>query len=188
MQFRTLGQLVALALGALALLACDTLDVERVQPGAAPVAFSTYAWGQSSLSEDTGAAAQLVELDEDLRTAVAALMQSRGYRLVNDPTGADMVMDYQVAIIEEEFASEAENSSWEAQFDSNAQRGVVELPSQVGAPRVILTLGLGRPGGRVIWGGSATKLLARPENAEERRRTLNTAVQELLLDLPAAAY
>lgn len=186
MQFGTLGRLMVLALGAVALMACETLNVERVQPAEAPVAFSTYAWGQSSLGETPGAAAQLVELDEDLRATVAGLMQSRGYRLVEDPTTADMVMDYQVAIVEEEFASDTENSSWDAQFDSNAQRGVVELPSQTGAPRVTLTLGLGRPGGRVIWGGNATKLLARPENREERRRVLNTAVQELLRDLPPA--
>ncbi|WP_237067556.1 DUF4136 domain-containing protein [Microbulbifer guangxiensis] len=188
MQFGTLGRLTVLALGALALMACETLDVERVQPAEAPVAFSTYAWGQSSLNETPGAAARLVELDEDLRDTVAALMQSRGYRLVEDPTTADMVMDYQVAIFEEEFAGDGDNPSWDAQFDSNAQRGVVELPSQAGAPRVILTLGLGRPGGRVIWGGNATKLLARPENREERRRVLNAAVQELLRDLPAATY
>lgn len=180
------GLLAATVFGAALLAGCETMQLERVEPRTAPVAFYTYAWGQSALGETPQASAQLVELDEALRTAVAEAMLSRGYRLIEDPTQADMVMDYQVAVVEEQFSGDPQNTSWEAQFDSNTPRGVVELPSRTGAPRVTLTLGLGPAGGMALWGGSATKLLTRPEDPKERRRILNTAVQELLRDLPPA--
>ncbi|MCA0899595.1 DUF4136 domain-containing protein [Microbulbifer agarilyticus] len=170
------------------LAGCGTpTKIERIQPQAAPVSFQTYAWGTEALSVDSGAPAQLVELDTELRQAVSALMQSKGYLQVARPEDAQMVVDYQVAVVEEEFASDDKNESWDAQFDSNAQRGVVELPDRSGAPRVTLSVGIGPQNGMPIWGGSATKLMARPEDKNERQRILNNAVGDLLRDLPPAA-
>lgn len=170
----------------LLLAACQDVQVQRVQPAAAPVAFSTYAWGHAALSDVPEASAQLVELDEDMRAAVTAELQARGYRQVADAERADMVVDYQVAVVEEQFSGDPTDPSWDAQFDNNAPQGVVELPARTGAPRVTLSLGIGRADSAPIWGGSATKLLTRPESAEERRRVIGSAVRELLKDLPAA--
>lgn len=177
-------------LGFLALLttACQEVQVQHVEPAQAPVAFSTYAWGQPALAGMPDTTAQLVELDDEMRAAVTAELRARGYREVDDVASADMVVDYQVAIIEEQFVNDDTHPSWNAQFDSNAQSGVVELPTRTGAPRVTLTLGIGRDGGPAIWGGSANKLLARPDDAQQRRRLLGIAVRDLLRDLPPAAY
>ena len=181
-------RLIFLGFLGLLMTACQDVQVQRVEAGPPPVVFSTYAWGQAALSDVPDASAQLVELDEELRAIVVAEMRARGYRLVDDTAQADMVIDYQVAVINEEFVNDDSNPSWDAQFDSNAQEGVVELPQRSGAPRVTLTLGIGREGEPAIWGGSAEKLIARPENAQERQRILGTAVQELLRNLPAAVY
>ncbi|WGL16002.1 DUF4136 domain-containing protein [Microbulbifer bruguierae] len=173
---------------ALGIAGCSShTQIERIESRSAPVSFQTYAWGTEALSADTGAPAQLVELDLELRQVVGALMQARGYRLVDSPESAQMVVDYQIAVVHEEFASEETEESWDAQFDSNAQRGVVELPSRTGAPLVTLSVGVGPQHGMPIWGGSATKLMARPEDKSERQRVLNKAVSELLQDLPPAA-
>ncbi|MEX2961706.1 DUF4136 domain-containing protein [Microbulbifer sp. TYP-18] len=185
MRIEMLARLAAGLLGAALLAGCDTVQTQRIEPRSAPEAFSTYAWGRSGLATVPEASAQLVELDETLRASVSALMSARGYQLIEDPTRADMVMDYQVAVIEEQFAGDPTDSSWDAQFDSNAPSGVVELPARTGAPRFTLTLGLGRPGGMALWGGNATKLMTRPEDANERRRIIDTAVRELLESLPA---
>lgn len=182
MRTRLIGLLTALVLAG-----CETMEVQRVEPRAAPVAFSTYTWGQSALSGAPEASAQLVELDEEMRDAVAAEMRARGYRLVEDDARADMVVDYQVAVIEEQFAGDPTDPRWDAQFDSNAPSGVVELPTRTGASRITLTLGIGRPESPSIWGGSATKLMARGQDGDERRRILNAAVRDLLRDLPPAA-
>ncbi|WP_323846660.1 DUF4136 domain-containing protein [Microbulbifer magnicolonia] len=179
-------RLILMGLFGLLLAGCQEMQVERVEPRSAPVAFSTYAWGQSALGDVPEASAQLVELDEEMRAAVAAELSARGYREEAEPGNADMLVDYQVAVVEEQFSGDPSNPSWDAQFDSNAAQGVVELPARTGAPRVTVTLGIGRPGGAAIWGGSATKLLTRPESAEERQRVIGTAVRELLRDLPAA--
>ncbi|QIL91238.1 DUF4136 domain-containing protein [Microbulbifer harenosus] len=176
---------VVLSLG---LAGCGTpTQIDRIESRSAPVSFQTYAWGTEALSAESGAPAQLVELDSELRQVVGALMQSRGYRQVQGTDNAQMVVDYQISIVEEEFASEDNNTSWDAQFDSNAQRGVVELPDRSGAPRVTLSVGIGPQHGMPIWGGSATKLIVRPEDRSERQRILNNAVGELLRDLPPAA-
>jgi len=176
-------------IGFLSLLAaaCQPVKVQRVEPAQAPVAFSTYAWGQSALSDVPDATAQLVELDDEMRAAVRAELAARGYREVEDSAHADMLIDYQVAIVDEQFVNDDTHPSWNAQFDSNAQSGVVEMPTRSGAPRVTLTLGIGRANGPAIWGGSASKLLARPEDAKARRSLLGSAVRELLQDLPPAA-
>ncbi|WP_308365478.1 MULTISPECIES: DUF4136 domain-containing protein [unclassified Microbulbifer] len=174
-------------LAVLLLAACETMEVQRVEPRVAPVAFSTYTWGPSALGDVPEVSAQLVELDQEMRDVVAAEMGARGYRLVENGAGADMVVDYQVAVIEEQFAGDPTDSSWDAQFDSNATPGVVELPTRTGAPRVTLTLGIGRPGEPSIWGGTATKLMTRSEDAAERRHILSAAVRDLLKDLPPAA-
>ncbi|MCQ3828862.1 hypothetical protein HXX02_05355 [Microbulbifer elongatus] len=178
-----------LALGiALGLAGCGTpTKIERIQSPGAAVAFQTYAWGTEALSADTGAPAQLVELDTELRQVVGGLLQSRGYRQVASTDSAQMVVDYQIAVVEEEFASDDNNESWDSQFDSNAQRGVVELPDRSGAPKVTLSVGIGPQNAMPIWGGSATKLIARPEDKKERQRILNSAVGELLKDLPPAS-
>ncbi|WP_237057195.1 DUF4136 domain-containing protein [Microbulbifer sediminum] len=172
---------------ALLLAGCESTVVERVQPAEAPVSFSTYAWGVAPLGDVPDASAQNVELDDELRQIVRAYMHQRGYRLVEDSAAADMVLDYQVSIVEEEVASEQSNPGWDAQFDSNAPRGTVELPNRTGAPRITLTLEIGRAEGAAIWGGSASKLLARPEDAAERQRLLGAAVREIFKDLPPAA-
>lgn len=178
-----------LACGLVAGLAgCGTpTKIERIEPRTAPVAFQTYAWGTEALSADAGAPAQMVELDTELRQVVSSLLQSRGYRQVASTDSAQMVVDYQIAVVEEEFASDDNNESWDSQFDSNAQRGVVELPDRSGAPKVTLSVGIGPQNAMPIWGGSATKLIARPEDKKERQRILNNAVGELLKDLPPAA-
>jgi hypothetical protein len=183
------GNIFTVALVALAALVvgCETMQLKRVEPRVAPESFSTYAWGQSALSDVPEASAQLVELDEELRTQVEGLMQARGYRLLDDKARADMVMDYQVAVVEEQFAGDPTDSSWDAQFENNVQANVVELPVRTGAPRVTVTLGLGRAGAPAIWGGSASELLTRPENGDERRRILSGAVNQLLRDLPPAS-
>jgi len=173
-------------LGLLLLAGCEDIQVQRVEPAGAPVAFSTYAWGQAALSDAPEASAQLVELDQDMRSVVTAELRARGYREVDDAARADMIVDYQVAVVEEQFAGDPTDPSWDAQFDNNTPEGVVELPTRTGAPRVTLTLGIGRAGSAPIWGGSATKLLTRPEDAAERQRVIGTAVRELLKDLPAA--
>ncbi|SEA09528.1 DUF4136 domain-containing protein [Microbulbifer marinus] len=170
----------------LVLAGCQDMQVERVEPRAAPVPFSTYAWGEAALSDVPEASAQLVELDEEMRAAVSGELRARGYREVDEVARADMLVDYQVAVVEEQFSGDPTDPTWDAQFDSNATKGVVELPERTGAPRVILSLGIGRADGAPIWGGSATKLLTRPESEEERRRIIGTAVRELLRDLPAA--
>ncbi|WP_066961237.1 DUF4136 domain-containing protein [Microbulbifer sp. Q7] len=184
----TITSLFAGLLVAVGLAGCGTpTKIDRIESRSAPVSFQTYAWGTEILTGDTGAPAQLVELDTELRRTVGALMQARGYRQVASVANAQMVVEYQVAVIEEEFASEEENESWDAQFDSNAQRGVVELPDRSGAPRITLSVGIGPQNGMPIWGGSATKLMARPEDKSERQRILNKAVGELLRDLPPAS-
>ncbi|WP_105102150.1 DUF4136 domain-containing protein [Microbulbifer pacificus] len=181
------GLLLSLLL-ALGLAACSSpTQIERIQSRGAPVSFQTYAWGSEALSAESGAPAQLVELDSELRQVVGALMLARGYRQVPSADNAQMVVDYQIAIVEEEFAGDPQNESWDAQFDSNAQRGVVELPARTGAPRVTLSVGIGPQNGMPIWGGSATKLMVRPEDKNERQRILNNAVGDLLRDLPPAA-
>lgn len=167
---------------------CQDMQVQRVDSRAAAVGFSTYAWGQAALSDVPEASAQLVEVDEEMRSAVTAILHARGYRQVADTANADMVVDYQVAVIEEQFSGDPSNPSWDAQFDSNTPSGVVELPARTGAPRVTLTLGIGRADSTPIWGGSATKLLTRPESAAERQRVIGAAVRDLLRDLPVAAY
>ncbi|MBB5211116.1 DUF4136 domain-containing protein [Microbulbifer hydrolyticus] len=184
----TITSLLAGLLTVTGLTGCGTpTQIDRIEPRTAPVSFQTYAWGTEVLTGDTGAPAQLVELDTELRGTVSALLQSRGYRQVQSVDSAQMVVEYQIAVVEEEFASEEENESWDAQFDSNAQRGVVELPDRSGAPRVTLSVGIGPHNGMPIWGGSATKLMARPEDKNERQRILNKAVGELLKDLPPAS-
>lgn len=170
----------------LLLAACQDVQVQRVQPTSAPVAFSTYAWGQAALTDVPEASAQVVELDEEMRAAVTAELQARGYRQVEDAARADMVVEYHVAVVEEQFSGDPKDPSWDAQFDNNAPQDVVELPARTGAPRVTLSLGIGRADSGPIWGGSATKLLTRPESAEERRRVIGTAVRDLLKELPAA--
>ncbi|MCX2778138.1 DUF4136 domain-containing protein [Microbulbifer thermotolerans] len=177
---------VIVGLLGLLLAACQDVQVQRIEPAAAPVAFSTYAWSQAALSDVPEASAQLVELDQEMRAAVTAELQMRGYRQVEDTGSADMLVDYQVAVVEETFSGDPTDPSWDAQFDSNAPAGVVELPARTGAPRVTLTLGIGRADSVPIWGGSATKLLTRPESAEERQRVIGNTVRELLKDLPAA--
>ncbi|MFC6633258.1 DUF4136 domain-containing protein [Microbulbifer taiwanensis] len=177
---------ILMGLFGLLLAGCQDMDVQRVQQGAAPVAFSTYAWGEAALSDVPEASAQLVELDEEMRAAVTAELRARGYREVTEAARADMLVDYQVAVVEEHFSGDPSNPSWDAQFDANAPQDVVELPSRTGAPRVTVSLGIGRAGGAPIWGGSATKLLTRPESAQERQRIIGAAVRELLKDLPAA--
>ena len=183
----TINSLLAGLLTVVGLAGCGTpTQIDRIEPRTAPVSFQTYAWGTEVLTGDTGAPAQLVELDTELRRTVGALMQSRGYRQVPSVDAAQMVVEYQIAVIEEEFASEEENESWDAQFDSNAQRGVVELPTNTGAPRVTLSVGVGRHNGAPLWGGSATKLISQPESAEVRQRLMSRTVGELLKDLPPA--
>ncbi|WOX04497.1 DUF4136 domain-containing protein [Microbulbifer pacificus] len=172
----------------LGLAGCGTpTQIDRIESRSAPVSFQTYAWGTEALSGESGAPAQLVELDAELRQVVGAVMLARGYRQVQGADHAQMVVDYQIAIVEEEFAGDPKDESWDAQFDSNAQRGVVELPARTGAPRVTLSVGIGPQHGMPIWGGSATKLMVRPEDKNERQRILNNAVNELLRDLPPAA-
>ncbi|MFV8781267.1 DUF4136 domain-containing protein [Microbulbifer sp. SA54] len=178
--------LMAALLALAGLTGCSPTQVEKIQPRSAPVAFSTYAWGTEALSATSGSSAQLVELDAELRQVVGALMAARGYRQLDNPANADMVVDYQVAIIEEEFAGDPQNESWDAQFDSNAQANVVELPTRTGAPRVTLGVGIGPANGAAIWGGRATKLITRPEDKAERQRILDRAVAEILEDLPPA--
>ena len=181
-----LAGLMAALLALSSLAGCSTTQVEKIKPRTAPVAFSTYAWGTEALSATSGSSAQLVELDAELRQVVSALMASRGYRQVDSVDRAQMVVDYQIAIIEEEFSGDPQNESWDAQFDSNAPSGVVELPSRTGAPRVTLSVGIGPENGMPIWGGSATKLITRPEDKAERQRILDKAVAELLQELPPA--
>ncbi|WP_160152390.1 DUF4136 domain-containing protein [Microbulbifer sp. ALW1] len=178
--------LVGLAGGALTGCSSPT-QIDRIESRTPPVSFQTYAWGTEVLSADTGAPAQLVELDTELRQTLGALLQSRGYRQVQGVDNAQMVVDYQIAVVEEEFAGDPTNESWDAQFDSNAQSGVVELPSRTGAPRVTLSVGIGPQNAMPIWGGSATKLMVRPEDKNERQRILNKAIGELLQDLPPAS-
>lgn len=173
------------ALALLVLLAgCESMNVSPVQPQAAPVAFSTYAWGRQALEEDSDAPAQLVELDQELREVLTAFMHSRGYQLVTDPARADMLMDYQVVVIEEPFIGEYHDPSWDAQFNNNTPANMAELPVLTSAPQVTVTLGLGQPDGPAIWGGTASELLVRPESASERRRLLNSAARQLLRSLP----
>lgn len=189
MKMMITGRMMIVGFFALALLGgCQEMQVERVKQNGAAVGFSTYAWGQAALSDVPDASAQLVELDEEMRGAVTAELQARGYRQVADNANADMVVDYQIAVIEEQFSGDPSNPSWDAQFDSNSQSGVVELPERTGAPRVTLMLGIGRADSAPIWGGSATKLLTRPESDTERQRIISAAVRDLLRDLPAAAY
>lgn len=184
----TLTSLIAGLLLITGLAGCGTpTQIDRIEPQTPPVSFQTYAWGIEALSGSKGAPAQLVELDTELRQVVGALMQARGYRQVQDLDSAQMVVDYQIAVVEEEFAGDPTNESWDAQFDSNAMPGVVELPSRTGAPRVTLSVGIGPQNGMPIWGGSATKLMVRPEDKSERQRILNNAVDELLKNLPPAA-
>lgn len=178
--------LMAALLALTSLAGCSPTQVEKIQPRTAPVAFSTYAWGTEALSANSGSSAQLVELDAELRQVVGSLMAARGYRQVDSVDNAQMVVDYQIAILEEEFSGDPQNESWDAQFDSNAPSGVVELPSRIGAPRVTLAVGIGPLNGMPIWGGSATKLIVRPEDKKERVRILNSAVSELLSNLPPA--
>ncbi|WP_250464960.1 DUF4136 domain-containing protein [Microbulbifer litoralis] len=182
-------RLILVGLMGLLLAACQDMQVKRVEshPAVAGTRFSTYAWSEASLATTApDAAAQVVELDDEMRAIVSAEMRSRGYREVEDKARADMVVDYQVAVIEQEFAGDPTDPEWDAQFDSNAQQGVVELPERTGAPRVVLTVGIGPDGGAAIWGGSATKLITRPESQEQRRRIIGAAVRDLLRDLPAA--
>jgi len=169
------------------LAGCTSTEINTIEPVAGPVSFSTYAWGSEALTDVGGASsAQMVEMDTELRDIVGALMNARGYVQVDNPAEADMVVDYQVAVIEEQFSSESAEESWDAQFDSNAQRGVVELPTNTGAPRVTLSVGVGRHNGAPLWGGSATKLISQPESAEVRQRLMSRTVGELLKDLPPA--
>ncbi|WP_346837730.1 DUF4136 domain-containing protein [Microbulbifer sp. SAOS-129_SWC] len=179
-------RLILIGFLALITVACQQVKVQRVEPAQAPVAFSTYAWGQSPLGNVPDASAQLVELDDEMRAAVRAELAARGYREVEDSSRADMLVDYQVAIVDEQFVNDDTHPSWDAQFDANAQSGVVDMPNRSGAPRVTLTLGIGRADGPAIWGGSASKLLARPEDAKSRQSLLAAAVRELLKDLPPA--
>ncbi|WP_288131451.1 DUF4136 domain-containing protein [Microbulbifer sp.] len=182
-----LAGLTALLLMLVGLAACTPTQVSTIEPAAGPVQFSTYAWGTEALTDVSGASsAQMVELDTELRDIVGGLLNNRGYVQVDNPANADMVVDYQVAVIEEQFASESAEESWNAQFDSNATRGVVELPSNTGAPRVTLSVGIGPLNGSPMWGGSATKLIAHPESANARQRLLSKTVGDLLEDLPPA--
>ncbi|SDJ99741.1 DUF4136 domain-containing protein [Microbulbifer yueqingensis] len=172
----------------LALVAgCQAPLVERVQPAEAPVSFSTYAWGMAALGEVDDASAQLVEMDNELRQIVDGYLRNRGYRQVDEPESADMVVSYQVAVVEGEITTEQTNPGWDAQFDSNAPRGAVELPTDTGAPRLILTLEIGRSQGAAIWGGTSTEVLGQPEDAPERQQLLANMVRQLLSDLPPAA-
>lgn len=181
-------RLILVGMMGLLLAACQDMQVKRVESGAAgAVRFSTYAWSEAPLSATApDTTARVVELDEEMRAIVSGELRSRGYREVADRAGADMVVDYQVAVIEQEVSGDPRDPEWDAQFDSNAQEGVVELPARSGAPRVVLTLGIGPDGAPAIWGGSATKLIARPEDAERRRRIIGAAVRDLLRDLPRA--
>lgn len=182
-----LAGLMAALLVLVGLAACTSTQVKTIEPTAGPVQFSSYAWGTEALTDVSGvSSAQMVELDAELRDIVGAMLNSRGYVQVDNPANADMVVDYQVAVIEEEFASESAEESWDAQFDSNAPRGVVELPTNTGAPRVTLSVGIGPENGAPLWGGSATKLIAHPESADARQRLLSKTVGELLKDLPPA--
>ncbi|MCO1333356.1 DUF4136 domain-containing protein [Microbulbifer sp. OS29] len=172
--------------GLLLLAGCQEIQVERAVPGAPPVAFSTYKWGVAPLSGTPDASAQLVELDEEMRDTVAAEMQERGYRQVTQEQDADMVVDYQVAVVDEFFSGDTRDPSWDKQFDSNAPQDVVELPPLTDAPLVIMSVGIGRPGGAIIWGGRASELLTRPDSIEQRQRLIANGVNELLRDLPPA--
>ncbi|MFA0812992.1 DUF4136 domain-containing protein [Microbulbifer epialgicus] len=168
------------------LAGCQEMQVERVNTGAQPVAFSTYKWGVTPLVDSPDASAQLVELDEEMRDMVAAELLQRGYRLVAQDQDADMVVDYQVAVIDEFFSGDTRDPSWDKQFDSNAPQEVVELPPLTDAPLVIMSVGIGRPGGEIIWGGSAKELLTRPDSIEQRQRLIARGVSALLRDLPQA--
>lgn len=179
------GLLASALVAALLATGCQNAQVKRIEPTAAPVPFSTYAWGDPALSDAPDVSAQMVELDQEVRMAVGGQLQARGYHRVEDPARADMVVDYQVALLQEEFSGDPSDPSWDAQFDSNAPEGVVELPARTGAPRIVLSLGIGRQGQPALWGGSATKLLVRPESRDERRRVIGAAVRNLLQDLPA---
>lgn len=182
-------RLILVGLLGVLLAACQDMQVKRVEsgPAASAVRFSTYAWSEAPLSATApDASAQVVELDEEMRAIVSGELRSRGYREVADGASADMVVDYQVAVIEQELSGDPTDPEWDAQFDSNAQEDVVEMPARTGAPRVVLTLGIGPDGAPAIWGGSATKLIARPESADERRRLIGAAVRNLLQDLPPA--
>ncbi|WP_444902540.1 DUF4136 domain-containing protein [Microbulbifer sp. SSSA007] len=165
---------------------CQEMQVERVNTGAQPVAFSTYKWGVTPLGDAPDAPAQLVELDEEMRGTVAAQLQQRGYRQVGQDQEADMVVDYQVAVVDEFFSGDTRDPSWDKQFDSNAPQEVVELPPLTDAPLVIMSVGIGRPGGEIIWGGSASELLTRPDSIEQRQRLIVRGVSALLKDLPEA--
>ncbi|WP_444942995.1 DUF4136 domain-containing protein [Microbulbifer sp. ZKSA006] len=181
MRYLSTGLLVVLLLAG-----CQELQVERVTTGEPAVAFSTYKWGVAPLSGTTDASAQLVELDEEMRDMVAAALQQRGYRQVAQDQDADMVVDYQVAVVDEFFSGDTRDPSWDKQFDSNAPQGVVELPPLTDAPLVIMSVGIGRPGGAVIWGGRASELLTRPDSVELRQRLIANGVSELLRNLPPA--
>ncbi|MFI2812964.1 MULTISPECIES: DUF4136 domain-containing protein [Microbulbifer] len=171
----------------LLLAGCDATLVERVQPAEAPVSFSTYAWGVAPLVDVPDASAQLVEMDDELRQIVEGYLRNRGYRRVEDAENADMLVSYQVAVVEGEISTEQSNPGWDAQFDSNATRGAVELPSDTGAPRLTLSLEIGRPQGGAIWGGTSSEVLGRPEDATDRQRLLANMIKQLLSDLPPAA-
>ncbi|WKD49288.1 DUF4136 domain-containing protein [Microbulbifer spongiae] len=170
----------------LLLLGCQEMQVEHANTGAQPVAFSTYKWGVSPLSEVPDVSAQLVELDEEMRDTVAAQLEQRGYRRVDEDQYADMVVDYQVALVDEFFSGDTRDPSWDKQFDSNAPQDVVELPPLTDAPLVVMSVGIGPPGGIVIWGGSASEILTRPDSVEQRQRLISKGVSELLRDLPPA--
>ncbi|AWF82911.1 hypothetical protein BTJ40_19965 [Microbulbifer sp. A4B17] len=173
-------------LGILLLAGCQEVQVERAATGEPPVAFATYKWGVAPLSGTEDASAQLVELDEEMRDTVAAELQQRGYRQVSQDQDADMVVDYQVAVVDEFFSGDTRDPSWDKQFDSNAPQDVVELPPLTDAPLVIMSVGIGRPGGAVIWGGRASELLTRPDSIEQRQRLIANGVSALLRDLPPA--
>jgi hypothetical protein len=180
MRYITMGLMTLLFLAG-----CQEMQVERVSTGAQPVAFSTYKWGVTPLN-DADASAQLVELDEEMRNSVAAQLQQRGYREVAQDQNADMVVDYQVAVVDEFFSGDTRDPSWDKQFDSNAPQDVVELPPLTDAPLVIMSVGIGRPDGAIIWGGRASELLTRPDSIEQRQRLISRGVYELLRDVPQA--
>src|SRR5687767_9168213 len=91
---------VLLMLGATLVVGCSTTwEIDRFEaPEANFPQRQTYAWKSGEFSTPVERpAADVAQIDRAVREAVQQELQHKGYRQIDDPKTADMVVSYQIA-------------------------------------------------------------------------------------------
>ena len=178
----------------LASVQVDTTDTAEFKAGN----YKTYSWMGAPIDNSAGSTDPLYVLDPTLRSAVDTKLASKGYRYVK--TGGDFVIEYQfkdtlVAGSLNSTAAEADNlypaPSNQAVINRRPDQALVDNAYALSGPKEVNSILIRFSDGEtltMVWAAGVGKVVDKLYfDADDLRKTINTAVDRALGRLPSAS-